>query len=124
MTISDEPQFDIAVHYDYRAEQVIAALRGELDILTADDARRTLEAAVSGHTTLVLDLDDLVFCGAAGLHVIADLSQQLADLGGGLTVRSPSPAVTRMLGYLGLEGLVAVDGDRRTDVAYAAATDA
>ncbi|MGH8995831.1 MAG: anti-sigma factor antagonist, partial [Acidimicrobiales bacterium] len=88
--------------------------RGELDILTADDFRRTLESATDRSTTLIVDLIDLDFCGAAGLRVFADVARRLSERGGGLSLWSPSATLAKLLNIVGLQDLVTVPGSRRS----------
>ncbi len=104
-------QFEVAVRHDYHTEQVVAAPRGELDILTAGDLRRALDAATEVRTSLVVDLADLDFCDAAGLGVIVHMARRLADRGGALSLRSPSAMVAKLLDITGLQTLVAVAGN-------------
>jgi anti-anti-sigma factor len=104
----DASQFEVTVRYHYPSGQACAAPRGELDILTANDLERALDAASEGRTTLEVDLAGLEFCDAAGLRVIAHTARRLADRGGGLSLRSPSAMMVKLLDITGLQALVTV----------------
>lgn len=106
--VLDERQFELTLRYHYPSGQVRAAARGELDILTANDLEKALNAATEGRTTLEVDLADLYFCDAAGLRVIAHAARRMTDRGGGLSLRSPSAMMTKLLDITGLQALVTV----------------
>jgi anti-anti-sigma factor len=115
MSVLDDRQFEIAVVYNYPAGPVVAAPRGELDIVTANDLERTLEAATDGRATLVMDLTNLDFCDAAGLRGMVHLAQRLADRGGGLSLRAPSAMMAKLLDITGLQTLVTAAADPPPD---------
>ena len=56
---------------------IVLTLRGELDLASADDVQRRLEALCSDRTPTRLDLDDLAFMDSSGLRVVL----QAAELG-------------------------------------------
>lgn len=58
---------------------------------------------------MVLDLGRTDFMGAAGLGVIATTASRLRSSGGGLTIRSPSALVVRMLDLTGLTQIVTLE---------------
>jgi anti-anti-sigma factor len=80
---------------------------GELDIATAGQFGRALERAVAADATLVLDLGDVTFVDAAGLHVILRAAE--CRNGGPPLVLVNAPRVARLLKVVGLEGMASID---------------
>lgn len=100
--------FGIQVCFD--VDEVVASVSGEVDILTAPVLGAVLHSLVGeGDMPVVLDLADLEFMDAAGLRVIADLSNRLAESGAKLTVRSAPPYTLRILHLTHVADLVRLD---------------
>jgi anti-anti-sigma factor len=71
-------------------------LVGELDLATASEFERAV--ADISHGDVVVDVSRLEFVDAAGLRALASLRNRLATDGGGQVVlRSPRPAIRRVL---------------------------
>jgi anti-anti-sigma factor len=103
----------------------IVSLRGRVDDVAAFDLAAILDAAIDREpTSMVLELSELVYMGAAGLVVIANAERRLATMGVALKIQSPSALVNHLLtmveearleratpgsGHLGPEQLDAVD---------------
>jgi anti-anti-sigma factor len=100
--------FDIELGYDYGTGDLIAVVRGEIDIQTARDLRSVLDAATATHTSVTLDVAAVTFCDAAGLHVIEDLALRLAQCQGDVVLRAPTPMLRRLLDITGIAALVTV----------------
>lgn len=68
------------------------ALRGEIDLSTADAVTSALMAALTdaGHATLVVDLRGLTFMDSSGLHALCTLRTQAIHRGNQLVlIRGP-----------------------------------
>jgi anti-sigma B factor antagonist len=84
--------------------QVVLAVRGDLDLLTAPELGAVLDAVVDrGHHDVVLDLAECAFIDASGLRGILAGVERFRLWGCELTIRSPSSAVGRFLGLIGLD---------------------
>jgi anti-anti-sigma factor len=82
----------------YTGRQVVVALRGEVDQLTAPTFASVLDALIdAGRRDIAVDVAELDFMDASGLGVIGPMSCRLHDAGGVLTIRSPSPIVRQIL---------------------------
>jgi anti-anti-sigma factor len=83
------------------------ALAGELDLSTADGARRELERAEAGDAlSIVLDLSGLTFVDSTGVQlVLAAAARSRAD-GDRLVVLPGTPAVQRVFELCGVERLL------------------
>ncbi|MEV1333263.1 STAS domain-containing protein [Micromonospora costi] len=80
-------------HHD--ADAVTVAAHGEVDLSTADDLSRALEAAVAGPATAVtVDLGGVTFLDSAGINVLLR-GRRLAD------ERGRSYQVTNAQGMVG-----------------------
>ncbi|MHB1534915.1 MAG: anti-sigma factor antagonist [Acidimicrobiales bacterium] len=93
----------LAVTVSFIGGRSLVAVRGEVDVASAPQLGAILDAVVQiGHPELVLDLAGMAFMDAAGLRVIASAAARLPRAAGGLTIRSPSALVARMLDITGL----------------------
>jgi len=91
----------------YSGRQVVVALRGEVDMLTAPTFACVLDSLFdAGRRHVVVDAAEIDFMDASGLRVIGPISSRLHDSGGTLTIRSPSPMVRRILDITGLGDLI------------------
>jgi len=91
----------------YSGRQVVVALHGEVDILTAPTFACVLDVLFdAGRRDVVVDVAELDFVDASGLGVLGPMSCRLADGGGILTIRSPSPMVRRILDIAGMGDLI------------------
>ncbi|GAA4920663.1 STAS domain-containing protein [Streptomonospora salina] len=98
------PRFD---HQD----TAVVAVRGEIDIATADDMRdRMLAAAGEERRTalLVADLSGVGFFDASGVRALMAVRRRLDARGVRMALGGPSPAVLRTLEALGLAGCFTV----------------
>lgn len=116
--MSDRPdRFGLEVDFD--ADRTVVALRGDLDLLAGPALGAFVASLVDrGHTSVVFDLAELGFLGAAGIGVIAETAAGLAArrretggrlVDGAVTVRSASPFSARMLDASGLGDLVTLE---------------
>ncbi len=88
-------------------EETVVSVGGNLDALSVPELGHLLDSVVNDiHPSVVLDLGDLNTIGSSGVALIADTAQRLRGGGRSLTVRSPSPAVRRMLAAAGLSDLI------------------
>jgi anti-sigma B factor antagonist len=55
---------------------------------------------------LVIDLGDVRFLGSAGLGELVKLGKRLSDRGGAIAIARPRPAIRRLLGHVGLDGVL------------------
>jgi anti-anti-sigma factor len=87
--------------------KVTAALRGELDALTVPELDRAMRPYVGLH--MLLDMSAVTFMDSSARQYLLTFHEQSAsDGGGGVTVESPSPVVSRLLKLSGVgRGLVA-----------------
>jgi anti-anti-sigma factor len=106
---------DFSIGASFVDGQVILALRGEVDALTAPEFGAFFETMIDrGHRTLMLDLVGLRFMDASGLAVIALGADRLEVLGGTLTIRTPPALIRQMLDITGFARLVVL-GERESD---------
>lgn len=106
-------RFGLDVQFD--ADRAVIAVRGEVDLLSGPVFGAFVASLLEqGHTSVVFDLSEVSFLGAAGLGVIAETFARLAPPSGRLahdpvTVRSASPLTLRMLDVTGLGDFVTIE---------------
>lgn len=100
---------EFALTVGYVGQQVVVAVRGDVDLLTAPDLAAILTAVTDrGHANVVLDFSELDFLDAAGLQVIADTSARLQP-SGSLSVRALPPMTHRILDITGVSAMVHIE---------------
>jgi anti-anti-sigma factor len=105
MTMRGFGDFGITVGFD--VDRATVAVRGDVDALTAPTLGAILGVlAEQSHPNLVLDLAALTFIDAAGLGVIAGVSERLATSDRVLTVRATPAHARRVLEITGVDALV------------------
>lgn len=82
-------------------------LIGEIDTYTAPDLEVLLDALP---VVCVVDLDGVTFIDSSGLRVIVDAHRSRHERGGGVTLRTPSPSVRRLLQISGVAGHLDIQG--------------
>jgi anti-anti-sigma regulatory factor len=88
---------------DFEGDDVTIALRGATEKGEVFALGAILNAAIDRRpASVVLDITELDFIGAAELLAVAGAEKQLAALGVTLTLRSPSALVNRLLGIMEL----------------------
>jgi anti-anti-sigma factor len=94
------------------AGSVVIRLQGELDMATAPQFARLLNAALDiGASTLVLDLAGLSFLDSSGIHVLLSAHHR-AGHECSFVVRSPTGAVLKVLRLTGLDQLMVIESGR------------
>ena len=79
-------------------------LVGELDLSTAPQLRRTLEALYQAGTSSVLfDLSELGFVDSTGLSEFVAALKRCRQMGGDVVLRAPTPSAARVLNICGLD---------------------
>ena len=102
---NESAQIDVAVGADGDGDPVIT-VTGELDFSNADVLREAVGFACAGHPhRLVLELSGLRFIDSAGIAVLLAAISRV----GQLCLRSPSPAVYRILEVTGLLGVMTIE---------------
>ncbi len=104
---ADEPRPVFSVARTERAGDVVLALRGELDLHSAD----RLLAAASGLTPggrLILDLSELTFIDSAGLRALMNLDLRARAAGWGFALAAAAPVVLRLLKLTGFDKRLAI----------------
>ena len=85
-----------------RPGRVIVAVHGEVDMLTAPDLALGLEQHLDGTGTLVVDLSEVVFFGAAGLEVLLHIQTEARRRGMALQLVT-GPHLQRLLHLVDLD---------------------
>jgi anti-sigma B factor antagonist len=78
-------------------DQIVVALRGELDVTVAASAASGLAAVTDRGRVIIVDLGDLEFIDASGLAVLALARQHRRHAGGDLLLAGPQRRVLRIL---------------------------
>ena len=90
-------------------------LVGELDLVTADQAREALRHAQAETRALTCDLGDVWFVDFSGLRVLLEAAARARRTGARLTVANCPPIVPRMLALLRLEDALEIQARRGLD---------
>ncbi|MFI6035082.1 ANTAR domain-containing protein [Streptomyces sp. NPDC051315] len=105
---------EIALRPD--GDRVVVAVRGELDLESAEQLDHALRAALAAAVGGIdLDLHEVVFCDCSALNVLIAAREQGLKQGKTLTIRSAGPVVERLLALTGTEGLFADPDPHRDD---------
>jgi anti-anti-sigma factor len=114
MTITTEVPDGFGVAVYFAGERATLAVRGELDLASASALGGFLDAVIaSGYLSVVVDLRKLDFSDISGLRVISYAASRLVASGGGLTIRSPSHMIGRILAITELAEVVHLEPTTR-----------
>jgi anti-anti-sigma factor len=83
----------------------VLVLSGEVDTHTAPQLARRL-AEVDDAGSVIIDLAGVGFISSAGLSAMLATQRRLESSGGALSIKSPTPAVARMIELSGLSDLL------------------
>lgn len=109
-TTPADPLADFGATLAFSGHRAVLGVLGQVDLVSAPELAALLNAVIDrGHADVVVDLAGTDFMGAAGLGVIAATGSRLRSLGGGLTIRSPSALVKRMLNITSLTELISLE---------------
>lgn len=95
-------------------DAILVAVRGELDLQTADRLRARLIGLQSvGYRVVVIDLAGVPFCDAAGLGALVAAHNRALAAGGEVRLARVRPAQRRLLRVTGLDKVFGLydDGD-------------
>ena len=88
----------------FRAGYCVAALSGELDIVSVPELREQLLGVLRPDASrLIVDLSHVSFCDASGLAVLVGTNRRARLLGGVLRLAAPTPPVLEALRITGLD---------------------
>jgi anti-anti-sigma factor len=94
----------------------VLVLAGDLDVRSTMEVRSALHHLLDRHSEVVIDLSAVDSVDLTALRVLAAATVQSIRDGHHLTLRSPSPAVSRMLHLSHLIRVVEVDRTPAADV--------
>jgi stage II sporulation protein AA (anti-sigma F factor antagonist) len=87
------------------------SVAGDVDLETAPRLSDVLAEAIGSRSgDLTVDLAGVEFIDAAGIGVLVSAANQVRTGGARLVVRSPSPAVRRVLDAVELDGALPIEG--------------
>jgi anti-sigma B factor antagonist len=91
----------------------VVCVGGEIDLAAVVSLRRAVERAVTPDDRgLVLDLADVTYVDSAGLHLLVQVSQDLASHRQSLRLVVPPASTLRpLLAIAGLSDVIAIDAD-------------
>jgi anti-sigma B factor antagonist len=92
-----------AVETSQTTREARVALRGELDLSTAADAKAAIASALGLRKRLIVDLRDVGFMDSSAVRVLVGLHRDARANGGELAVVAQGGPVTRVLQLCGLE---------------------
>jgi anti-sigma B factor antagonist len=93
--------FDVIV--EWRDQDVVLAVSGELDLVTAPDLSESVALVLEkSPSAVVIDLSDVGFLASAGMSLLASTHQQLGS-DAGFAVVADGPATGRPLTLVGLD---------------------
>jgi anti-anti-sigma factor len=107
--------YDLEQHTTDDPSLVLVAVTGELDLTNAHEVEERLHAlSISNGSSLVLELNRLVFIDSAGLHVLFRIARRLGKERFTL-VLEPAAAVARTLAIVGISEVATISksSDRR-----------
>jgi anti-sigma B factor antagonist len=78
-------------------DQVVVALRGELDVTDAAEVAASLAVVVASRRNIILDLAGLQFIDSSGLAALVRARHYALDAGSDLLLVAPQQQVVRML---------------------------
>ena len=101
------------IHIDHDGDRAVVTVRGEIDLYTAPQLEDVLRGASSASDAplVIVDLSGVRFMDSTGLGALVRARQRILDLGGRLTVASPSPQVRRLLDITGLAEVLSAGPD-------------
>lgn len=88
----------------------IVAVRGEIDMSTADQLRGVLRSAMELSPRVEVDLRDTTFMDSTGLAVLLAAQQRAGDRNT-LVVRHPGPTVRKVLETSGVDAILDIQPD-------------
>jgi anti-anti-sigma factor len=88
----------------------VVRLRGELDLSTAPELARVLDALLEGEVAdVALDISGLSFIDSSGISALITAQQDLHKRGRRLSVRSPRPTAVKVFEIAGLMDFLNVE---------------
>lgn len=90
-------------------EEVIVAVRGEIDIASAPGLWDQLVEVIPDTERLVLDLGETEFIDSTALNVIVRALKRLRHGGGDLIIRSPRANARKVLKITGLDRVLTIE---------------
>jgi anti-anti-sigma factor len=82
---------------------------GELDVATVDRARGAIRRAQDDAEEVICDLSDVSFIDVFGLHLLLDASAHARNTGARLILVHSPAFIHRILGALGLQGVLEME---------------
>ena len=89
--------------------EVVVAVRGEIDIVTAPVLWDTIVDVISDTKRLVVDLSETEFIDSTGLGVLVRALKRLRHHGGDLILRSPKANARKVLHMTSLDRVMTIE---------------
>jgi anti-anti-sigma factor len=86
----DDPTHDLSVEVTEEAGATVAHIRGEVDIVTCERLRDSIEPYLGPRQRVILDLSEVAFMDSSMLHLLVQARGRLTEDGGSLVLRNPS----------------------------------
>jgi anti-anti-sigma factor len=83
------------VHVSHDDGVAVVSLGGEIDLLSAADVTRAVEAAIDGTGGVIVDLSDVAFMDSQGVALLDRLGGRLDREGRGLVIVAPTTSIPR-----------------------------
>jgi anti-anti-sigma factor len=100
------------------ANTQLVVVSGELDLSNVSDLRRHVDAALlSGHTRIVIDLDEVTHMDSSGLAELITCHQLAEELGGAMALVVTAQQIRRTLEIRGVRQLFNITCSRDEAVA-------
>lgn len=98
---------------DTAGESMLVRVRGEIDHHTAARVRNGIDSALfeKRPKRLILDMSAVSFMDSSGLGLIMGRLSVVRELGGTLTVKNPSDAISRIIKLAGMDKILNIEYD-------------
>ncbi len=103
---------ELKVSSQSQGDRAIVTVSGEIDLYTAPRLQGELTAVLGGGrpVRVVVDMSGVEFCDSTGMNVLLAAMKRARELGGGLDLAGPRPAVRKILQVTGLDSVFTVVG--------------
>ena len=93
-----------------QADHTVVAVSGEIDLYTAPRLAAELNKVLAKDepVRVVVDMSGVDFCDSTGMNVLLSALKRAREIGGGLDLAGPRPAVRKILQVTGLDTVFAV----------------